>query len=488
MKSFSRIVWLFVLTGLCAACAGLQGKPAAGLQPTLALTDCTLSNSGTGGSQVHARCGSLDVAEDRTNPGGRKIALNIAVIPAVSRSPEPDPLFILAGGPGQSAVEIGPAIYSAMSRVHKERDIVLVDQRGTGKSNPLRCKIPEEIEDTITEAEAIQLMKDCPASLDADLRFYTTPIAMQDLDEVRAALGYETINLYGGSYGTRAGLTYLRMYPDRVRSVVLDGVVSPTYVLYLNTPRDAQRALNMAYERCNNDEACRSAFPNFQSELEGLMKQVKDQPVHVKMDHPVTGKPYEFDLSESMLTNAVFALLYEPEMVSLLPLAIHTASEGNFAPLFTEAGGMDAGLYNGMFYSVVCSEDNPLVGEGQSQETSLADMTRAMREVCSDWPSTILPPDFRNPLPSTLQTPVLILSGEVDPVTPPLYGEQVAKMLPNSRHIIAPGMGHGVATRGCFPRLVADFIKSASAKDLDTACVQNIKADPFFISFTGPKP
>jgi hypothetical protein len=248
----------------------------------------------------------------------------------------------------------------------------------------------------------------------------------------------------------------------------------------------------MAFERCKNDEACNSAFPDFQNEFVTLMKKVKEQPQHLKLNNPLTGKPYEFDLTSTIFSNVMFAPLYAPEMVSLLPLAVHSAAQGDFAPLFTQAGSMDSGLYNGMFYAVVCSEDAPLVRADQAEaiasQTSLGDMTLTMREICMAWPQTSLPADFRAPLPSNLQTPVLVLSGEADPVTPPIYGDQVAKMLPNSLHIVAPKMGHGILTRGCMPRVAADFISRASVKDLDFACVQKIEPDPFFISFTGSKP
>jgi len=469
------------------ACSPLKATPPG---PAMELSDCQLTSPG---GSIQARCGIFAVPEDRGNPGSRKISLNVAIVPAVNRSAEPDPLFILAGGPGQSAVEIGPAIISALERVHQSRAIVFVDQRGTGKSNPLRCSLPEDSDASLTTEAAIQILQACPAKLDADLRFYTTPIAMQDLDEVRSALGYDQIDIYGGSYGTRAALTYLRMYPDHVRTIILDGVVSPDYVLYLNTAQDAERALVLAFNRCQADQNCQAAFPGLESEFNELLQKVAAGPIPISMDDPLTGKPLSFDLTMDIFSGSVFALLYTPETVSLLPLAIHTAAkEGNFAPLVSQAIQLDAGLYDGMFYAVTCSEDAPLVQPSLSaslaQGTRFGDRTTVMIAVCQKWPKTELPPDFRAPLPKGLATPVLILSGEADPVTPPAYGEKVAQMLPNSLHLVIPGMGHGNATRGCLPRVLADFIQRGSVKDLDTTCVQKIVPAPFFINFTGPQP
>src|SRR5687768_3115526 len=229
--------------------------------PGITLTDCVLTTAPRVSEQVDARCGSLTVDENPSDPQSRQIMLNVAVVPAISRSPEPDPLFILVGGPGQSAIETFPALFSTVFRIHENRDIVLVDQRGTGESNPLRCLDPED-ETLVEDEQAIALLKACPEKLKADLRFYTTDIAMQDLDSVRAALGYETINLYGVSYGTRAALVYLKMFPDHVRSLVLDAVVDPKFVLYQDAAQDGQRALEMVFGRCEADDVCKSTYPD----------------------------------------------------------------------------------------------------------------------------------------------------------------------------------------------------------------------------------
>ena len=494
-------VWVLVaVLALFPACAATPSAPGtagvAAVQATkVALEDCLLSSLAAPES-VQARCGTLAVPEDRDDPAGRQIALHIAVVPAVSRNPKPDPLFLLAGGPGQAASEAYPAIIStAFARIHQDRDIVLVDQRGTGKSNPLQCALPEEqdVEQQVGawDEEVIAALQACPGTLDADPQFYTTDAAVRDLDQVRAALGYAQVNLYGASYGTRMALAYLQRYPGRVRTVVLDGVVSPDFRIYLTAASDGTRAMHMLFERCRADAACQEAFPDLQAEFEALLEALAAEPVEVRVADPVSGEPVAFTMTGERFANMAFALLYAPEVTSLLPLSVHTAYVGvDFAPLVAQAMAMDAGLYRGLFYAVACAEDAPFITAGEAaalgEGTYFGDMSRTMRRVCQAWPRGQLPPDFGTPVSASV--PVLLLSGEADPITPPEYAGRVAQTLPNSRHVVVPGMGHGVVTRGCIPNLVADFIAAASVQGLDVACVQAIAPPPFFLRLTGPEP
>jgi pimeloyl-ACP methyl ester carboxylesterase len=481
--------WAVVLVFWFAGCTATTSRPVVPGEPAIQLADCQLS-SPAAQKGVRARCGTLAVPEDRGDPSGQQIALHVVVVPAVSRSPEPDPLFMLAGGPGQAASEAYPAILStAFARVRRDRDIVLVDQRGTGKSNPLECDLPEG-QDT-SEEEVVAALKACPGTLDADPRFYTTGAAVQDLDDARAALGYERINLYGASYGTRVALTYLHRYPARVRAVVLDGVVSPDFRIYLTAGQDATQAMYMLFERCRADAACQETFPDLQFEFESLLEELQAEPVEVRIADPVSGEPIAFTMTGERFAAMAFAALYAPEITSLLPLSIHVAyADGNFAPLVAQVVAVDAGLYQGLFYAVACTEDASFIvpeeaaalGEG----TYFGDMSKTMRQVCEAWPRGQLGPDFGVAVSSDV--PVLLLSGQADPITPPRYAERVAQTLPNSLHLVAPGMGHGIVSRGCVPGIVADFIQAASAQGLDTACVQSIEPSPFFLSFSGPKP
>lgn len=475
---------LLVLSFLLAACNATRPTPTS---PTLPLTECQLSRPGLSVT-VEARCGTLAVPENPANPAGRQIMLNVAVVPAVSRNPQPDPVFILAGGPGQSAVELYPAVAKSFMMIHRERDIVLVDQRGTGKSNPLECDLPDG--DVLDKEAIIAALQACPATLDADLRFYTTEIAMHDLDAVRAALGYTRINLYGMSYGTRAALTYLRLFPDRVRSMVLDAVVSPDYRLFLNTAQDADRALDMVFARCEADSACREAFPDARRSFAELLTRLEAAPLVTTIPDPVSGTPISVTLDRADLLDLIFPLLYMPETTALLPLSLQQVADGNPAPILAQSGLVDADLYLGMFYAVACTEDAPFIDPAQAsllaEGTLFGDRTRPLLEICKSWPRGETSPAWGSPVYSDV--PALLLSGEADPVTPPRYAERVAETLSHSFHIIGPGMGHGLTGRGCMDTLVADFIAAGSVDGLDTTCVRKITPPPFFLSPVGPHP
>ncbi len=454
---------------------------------SLTLEDCILTSPT--GNQVDARCGTLAVPEDRANPTRRQIALHVAVVPAIKRNPEPDALFLLAGGPGQSAIETFPAMISLMSQIHEDRDIVLVDQRGTGKSNPLLCLRPED--ESLTDEQALAILKSCPKHLDADLRFYTTEIAMTDLDAVRSALGYETINIYGASYGTRAALTYLRMFPEHVRTVTLDAVVNPEFVMFMDAAKDGQAALDKFFARCEADKDCETAFPNLRSEFAGILDRLEKSPTEITMPHPLTHKPMELTVTRQMITNMVFNTLYVPDLVATLPLSIHVAyADENYMPLISKAFLVDAGIYDGMFYAVTCTEDAPFISADeaarQSEGSVFGNRTVHFAAVCAEWPKGQVSSEFRSSVNSDV--PVLLLSGEADPITPAWHADLVAEHLTHETHLIFSGMGHGNLFSRCSMNLFKDFITSASTVGMKTACVQGIRPPPFFVDFSGPHP
>ena len=475
-----------LLAILLFACAPTSPSPED--SQSIELKECILSSPGVE-TQVDANCGSLTVLEDPSDPQSREISLNIAVVPAIKRSPEPDPLFVLAGGPGQAATEVFPSLFNTLFRIHEERDIVLVDQRGTGESNPLRCIDPDD--ETLNEEQVVGLLKECPNKLDADLRFYTTDIAMQDLNRVRAALGYNSINLFGVSYGTRAALVYLKMFPEHVRSVALDAVVDPGFILYQDAGQDGQRALEAFLGRCEADDACRSNFPDLRSEFEAVLQRVETSPVNITISHPITGKPFELALTRKTFTSIIFNTLYVPDLVAMLPLAIHQAyAEENYAPLITQAYLVDADIYDGMFYAVACTEDAPLISseetDQQSNSSLFTESSKTFRDVCSAWPKRE-PPQVAH-APVTSEAPVLMLSGDADPITPPRHAEQLAGSLDNDLHLIFHGMGHGNSSNQCAAKILERFIESASIDNLETECVKTVEPPPFFVDFSGPQP
>ena len=490
-----RALVLGILLVAAAACAPKASTPAPEApHRTLTLEPCHLS-SPVSAARESAQCATLTVPEDRSNPDGRKIDLYIAVLPAVSRSPQPDPLFLLAGGPGQAATEAYLGLLPLLEDVNKNRDLVLVDQRGTGHSHNLDCFQDRKLDDLLEAGEEgiLELVKECRDHLDADLRFYTTPVAMQDLDDVREALGYQKINIYGASYGTRAALTYLHQFPDRVRSVILDGVVPQDLALGGTVARDAQRAVDLIFQRCASEEACSKDFPDVAGQFQQLLAELEHNPRQITVDHPLSGEPTTMKVTRQTLAGVVRLLSYTPETAALLPLLIHqTRATGDFRHLAAQGLllGTNLGetLSAGMAYSVQCAEDAPFLDSEQARawgETSyLGDFAASLTEVCALWPRGEVPADFKQPV--TSDVPVLLLSGELDPVTPPQYGDQAAATLSHSRHLIAPGQGHNVLPRGCVPRIATHFIETADVTDLDTACVQELKPMPFFLNSAGP--
>ena len=473
------------LVGLTACSSPAPETPA----PRLVLEDCSRDVG-----IAEAQCGALEVFEDRSAGTGRKIALNIVVLPAVNRDPKPDPLFFLAGGPGVGATEIARMVSSVFRRTNRKRDIVLVDQRGTGSSNPLDCEFDDldfaarfEIKVQVEDLQA------CLDSFDADPRLYTTPIAMDDLDEVREALGYERINLYGGSYGTRAALVYMRRHSQHVRAVVLDGLAPPSFKLPLNMGVDGRRALDRTLADCEAEESCRDAFPDIRSKFNELLERLEKRPEKLVLPDPHTGAESEVEIHRLLVAGLVRGALYSTETSSLLPLLIERAHAGDFRPLVAMGAVLQKAeslMSQGMLLSVVCSEDVALISQKDRERTLSESFLRAelldrFKEACGVWPKGELPEGYHDPVASDL--PVLLLSGELDPVTPPRWGEEVSSHLSAARHIVVPGVGHGTLAYGCVPRLMDEFIEKGSADELDAGCVERLHRFPFFSSNTGPR-
>ena len=458
------------------------------------LTPCTADDA-----PADAYCGTLKVYENRATRQGRQIDLNIVVLPALRSDAQPDPLFFLAGGPGQGAAKLARVVREMFRRVQNDRDIVLVDQRGTGKSNPLNCD-PDEADDSLQSAmetpeQTLARLKACMAKYDADLTQYTTPIAMDDLDDVRAFLGYDTINIYGGSYGTRAGLVYMRRHGDRVRAAILDGV-APTFMrLPLFFPRDSQRAFDLLVKDCESDDGCRKAYPNLGERMNTLMAKLEKDPPTVKVIHPRTGRADEIKIDARILAGILVSTLYLPAASALVPAIITAAERNDFQSMlalgFLGDGGEPGAMAIGMQLSVICAEDAPrntaedLAKEAESTLFGKYVM-RLQTDACGFWPRGHVDPSFYEPVKSDI--PTLVMSGEIDPVTPPTWGEQVAANLPNSKHIVIPGTGHTAGGTGCGQRLMREFIEEGSAADLDTSCVARVHRPPFFLSPAGPDP
>jgi pimeloyl-ACP methyl ester carboxylesterase len=313
---------------------------------------------------------------------------------------------------------------------------------------------------------------------------------------VRAALGYEKVNLFGVSYGTRVAQHYARHYPERTRSVVLDGVVPPALALVPGIAIESQRALDLVFKRCAADSGCNARFPALAAQFAKLDGRLRGGTVPTTIADPVTGESREVNVTRSHLVTMARMLIYSPATASLLPLVVHeAATNGNYGPLAAQAEmlaeELDEMIAIGMHNSVACAEDVPLVAGAVDRKaleaTYLGPIIQdGMAAICADWPRGPVDADFAEPLHSAV--PALLLSGEFDPATPASYGAIAAKGFANGLHLVVPGQGHGQVGLPCVQRLLRQFIDAGTAKGLDTACIGTVKPAPFFLSFSGSAP
>jgi pimeloyl-ACP methyl ester carboxylesterase len=488
--------WGVVICISLGLCARWVAPAAASEVGKLSLQECRLEHPVRLVS-IEASCGTLRVPEDRQHPGTASIALNVAVVPALNRRSDAAPLFLLAGGPGQSAVQLYVAFAGAFARINRNHAIVLLDQRGTGKSSPLSCEYPEDWQQPADPLPVLrQVTADCLAKLGRRARFYTTSIAVQDLEAVRAALGYAQIDLYGSSYGTRVAELYMRRFPAHTHAVILDGVLYPEQAIGAETPQDGENALNLILTRCRQSPKCAAAYPELQQDLDTVLRQFGPQKVTVTIDDPNTGLPMQVEFNHNILAAALRFLSYSGGQASLLPALIHEAAHGMLRPLTSQsvmsARQIGDQLASGMQYSVICSEDEPFFAAANIDRAAMAktyqgtEQLDALHEICKLWPKGPLDPDLHSPLHSDI--PTLLLSGEADPVTPPADAERAAAGLTQHRHLIVKGEGHGQLATGCIPRLMAEFLDNPAPQELDATCLEQHSSEPFFISMTGPPP
>ena len=500
-KMFGRIRLLIACALACGAAfftpggaSQEKGARDAGVKPaaSLRLEPCEVPGASEGGKEK-VRCGTYEVFEDRAAKKGRKVALKIVVFPATGQNKADDPLFYIAGGPGSSATEDAPYVAQGYAKIREHRDLVFVDQRGTGGSNPLNCDLfdPQDLQSYLGAYFPLEDVRKCREHLEsrADLRLYTTHIAMDDMDEVRAALGYGRINIIGASYGTRAAQVYLKRHGEHVRAVILHGVSPTGQLMPRDFPQHTERALNGVVDECAADEACRAAFPDLRAEVKTVLERLLRGPVEVDLKNAQTGESIPLKLSRDLAGEAIRYMLYQPDAASRIPLYIHSAARGDFAPLAKSAifyrREIVATGSNGMYLSVTCAEDLPWIkpgeGERKAAQTFLGDYRlRQQRAACALWPRADIPKGYAEP--TRADAPALILTGQWDPVTPPAYGDTAAKYLTNSLHIVVPHGGHGFGGLDgldCIQNLIAEFIDRGVAEGLDISCVNGIQRKGF---------
>ena len=467
------------------------------LLAALALTTCGAAQAGPlkpcriSGMESEVQCGSVTRPLDPAKPQGTQIEVQYIVVPAMARNKQPDPVLFLAGGPGQSAIDVASAVMGRLSRLNNRRDLVFVDQRGTGRSAPLQC-VDDEHESlaaSLGKNRQFEMLEACRQKLQAlpygDLRMFTTTLAMQDMDAVREQIGAAQWNVIGGSYGTRAALEYLRQFPSHVRRTVIDGVAPPDMVLPESFSADNQAALDAAFKSCEADKNCAARYPKLREEWQALLASL---PRQVTLTHPVTGLQEQVEIGRYSVLSLVRSPLYGPASAAFLPAALHEASQGRFGPLMAIGGSGGGGaskktrIAEGMHFSVVCAEDVPRMGKQPATAAPDfgANFAEGYERICKNWPRGSVPAEFYTVPPAP--SPVLLLSGGADPVTPPRHAERMVKALGLKQpslvqHIVVPESGHGVMGVPCVAEVVFRFIDAktdAQALPQEAACAVKI--------------
>ena len=481
----------------------LKVRVAAAIATALLLSRCVAAleletcriTANEGRAEVKAQCGTLAVPLDRSAPDGERIELFVAVVRALTEEPAPDPFVIIAGGPGDASTRFFAQSQAAFAHILRQRDVLLVDQRGSGKSAPLHCANLAELGDGAGSDvdELVRLTLDCAKTLQHDPRFFTTSVAVQDLNRVREALGYQQLNLYGISYGTRVAQHYLRRFPEHVRSVVLDGVLPPALALGPEVALDSQAALDALFSRCREDAACRAAYPELAAHFNAVYERLRREPIEVTFDDPRSSESTTAWIDHMVMAGVIRQLLYSPLSTSLLPPLVEAAYRGDYRKLAAHSQVVVAAVQElaiGLNYAVLCAEDEPFWGDvdlaAQAGTYLGSTFIEAAQGVCAGWPGGVVDDDLKQAFAS--DAPVLLLSGELDPITPPRYATLAAERLGNALALVGAGQGHGMFAVACVQRLMADFVDSADAQALDLSCLERVRPFPLFSSPMGPGP
>jgi pimeloyl-ACP methyl ester carboxylesterase len=476
---------------LAAGLGALASACATAAAPAEPQRRIELSTCRPAGIQEDVLCGVFNVPENRAAPNGRVLPLAVIVLPARQQT-DKGPIFFLSGGPGQAATE--SAQFLVGSPMREQHDIVFIDLRGTGEGHSLDCEASGSDDNLQTyldppifsNVEAYIACRDQLAA-NADLTQYTTEISMRDIDDAREALGYDRINLSGGSYGTRAALVYIRNHGTHVRTAFLTGLApfenrNPLY----HAPA-AQRAFERVADQCAADAACNRAFPDVRADLNAVLTRLRASPARVTVHHPVTDAPTEVRLSAQNFADGLRVMLYSAETSRAVPYMLHRARQGDLSPFAENAVRSSRGLANviarGLLLSVTCAEEAPRIRAeeipgvtGNSFVTGAR--VRNQLAACAVWPRGAVSADHATPFTSNV--PTVLISGDLDPVTPPEWGEIARGYLPNSIHVVNPE-GHAGGGE-CVANIEAALFETGGIDGLDTSCVPTMRLPPFVLN------
>jgi pimeloyl-ACP methyl ester carboxylesterase len=493
MKQIARqamrsLLWLSVVsvTIVLSGC----GAPAGKATSKLAFDDCRLKHV-----ESQARCTYFEVPEDHANVVGNKIKIHVAVLPALTKNAERDPVFFFAGGPGQAASEIGNLV-EALSPLRRNRDIVLVDQRGTGKSKTLSCEAGS-LENTAivkrnalieafnsSEAQMAKEWRNCIATLKGNAGTHRTDDYIADLELIRKALGYDKINVWGGSYGSRVALRYMKLHPNVIRSSVIDGVAPTTLRLPNDALINSENELRAVFAACEASPSCAKAYPGIAKTLDDLLASLRQSPRVVKINHPADGKSFDATITNVSFATLLWPLLYQPEATRMLPTLITEAASGNYAPFAAMMLGSsvsDTQIALAQRFAVMCAED--MSGQKPGGSDRMSAVATMFFSFCADFPAGKVVAEFFEPTTSAI--PTLLLSGMQDPVTPPSQGDLAKKTLSNSKHIVLDGFGHIVSPHPCARRIIKKFVDEGTISAAIDTCESDLKFPrPLFYTST----
>jgi len=465
---------------------------ACGARDRVALEPCHVE-----GVKAEVRCGVYSVFENRDTQRGRTLPLKIVLIPARHPHPDRGPIFLFDGGPGETATDLAADV--ASSGDAEELDGVMVDERGTGDGHRLDCPpvaSDDHLEGYLKAPFEPAAARACSSKLGEhyDLSRYTTAAFVEDLDEVRRAMGYDQINLQGGSFGTYAALMYLRAHGDHVRSAYLVSLVLPSNTIPLYHAQSAQHALEELFDQCKRDAPCQAAYPRLGEDFAAILARVHQGPVPTWVHHPVTGQSTEVHLTEAAFVDAVRVLMYSGERGRQVPLLIEQARSGDFSPFAEASLSASRNIYGGarigMNYSITCNEFVSRIRPEDVGPATRASYLGAWRvndqmKACKEWPKTEVPGDFFRPFRSSV--PSVLVSGDADPVTPPKWGEEAKSIMTRAVHVIVPGGGH-TPDNACTRSIRAALFRTGTIQGLDVSCIAKVQPPPFRLPSTPVTP
>ncbi|MBB6519753.1 alpha/beta hydrolase [Pseudoteredinibacter isoporae] len=431
-------------------------------------------------------CGSVEVPE--LSGAGKNIDVHFAVLPALRDKYPEEAVLVIAGGPGQSAMDLAGHFNRLLNKVRRERDILIIDQRGTGRSNKLHCDQMDSIEQLSFDDQSLDIEKEtrnCKDELGADLNGYNSRAALEDFETIRKKLAYKKLHLFGTSYGTRMVQLYMRHYPESVASGIMDGLV-PLQQNVLAVGESVDHAMELLLSQCETQPACQQRYPNLRQDFQDLLSNIGGQTLLQGVKHPVSAEGAALRLTRSKLNGVLRLALYSQQARSLLPYAIDRLKLGDSGPILGLFGMTLSGfeLAMGMHAAIVCAEDWPrLTDEDRAQmKGSLIgeDMLAALDIACPVWNVAPNLSDFEKPLVSDI--PSLLLSGKYDPATPPAWASTMESQLGNSLHVVFPNATHSVAGHTCANELIAEFIAEPNPDEVDLSCVEKDKERGFFLN------